>query len=77
MSVDRSATSVVVQTSAREAFTSRELAADAYKDLEKQGPRYLDAETGVKAAAYRYGERGLIVYEDSEAGVVILSHPTS
>jgi hypothetical protein len=71
MSVDRSATSVVVQPSAREAFTSRELA-DAYKDFEKQGPQYSDAETGVKAAAYQYGERVLVVYEESEAGVVIL-----
>jgi hypothetical protein len=76
MSVDRSATSVVVEPSAREAFTSCELA-DAYKDFEKQGPQYSDAETAVKAAAYRYGERVLLVYEDSEAGVVILSHPPS
>jgi hypothetical protein len=74
MSVDRSATSVVVQPSAREAFTSRELA-DAYKDFEKQGPQYSDAETGVKAAAYQYGERVLVVYEESEAGVVILIYP--
>jgi hypothetical protein len=75
ISVDRSATSVVVEPSAREAFTSRELA-DAYKDFEKQGPQYSDAETAVKAAAYRYGERVLVVYEESEAGVVILStHP--
>jgi hypothetical protein len=65
------AISVVVQPSAREAFTSRELA-DAYKDFEKQGPQYSDAETGVKAAAYQYGERVLVVYEESEAGVVIL-----
>ena len=76
MSVDRNATSIVVQPSAREAFTSRELT-DAYKDFEKHGPQYLDAETSVKAAAYRYGERVLVVYEDSEAGVVILIHPTS
>ena len=76
MSVDRSATSIVVQPSAREAFTPRELT-EAYKDFEKHGSQSSDAETGVKAAAYRYGERVLIVYEDSEAGVVILIHPTS
>jgi hypothetical protein len=74
MSVDRSATSVVVQPSAREAFTPRELT-EAYKDFEKQGPQYSDAETGIKAAAYRYRERVLIVYEESEAGVVILITP--
>jgi hypothetical protein len=76
MSVEGSTMSVVVEPSARKAFTPREIT-EAYKDFEKCGPRYLDAETGIKAAAYRHGERVLIVYEDSEAGVVILSHPTS
>ena len=50
---------------------------EAYKDFENHGAQYLDAETGAKAAAYRYGERVLVVCEESEAGVVILSHPTS
>jgi hypothetical protein len=68
--------SIIVEPSAREAFTPRELT-EAYKDFEKHGSQSSDAETAVKAAAYRYGERVLIVYEDSEAGVVILSHPTS
>ena len=68
--------SVVVNPSARETFTPREIT-DAYKDFEKFGPQYLDAETGIKAAAYRFGERVLLVYEESEAGVVILTHPTS
>jgi len=67
---------VVVEPSARKAFTPREIT-DAYKDFEKFGPQYLDAETGIKAAAYRFGERVLLVYEESEAGVVILIHPTS
>ena len=68
--------SVVVEPGAREAFTPRELV-DAYEDFEKNGPQYLNAETGLRAAAYRYGERVLIVYEESEAGVVVLIHPTS
>ena len=67
---------VVVEPSARKAFTPREIT-DAYKDFEKFGPQYLDAETGIKAAAYRFGERVLLVYEESEAGVVVLTHPTS
>src|SRR5215208_4723407 len=70
------AMSVVVNPSARETFTPRELA-DAYEDFEKRGPQYLDAETDVKAAAYRFGERVLLVYEESETGVVVLIHPTS
>ena len=67
---------VVVDPSAREAFTPRELA-EAFEDFEKSGPQYLNAETGLRAAAYRFGERLLIVYEESEAGVVVLIHPTS
>jgi len=76
MSLEGNAMSVIVNPSAREAFTPRELT-EAYKDFEKCGPQYLDAETGIKAAAYRYGERVLVVYEESEEGVVILIHPTS
>jgi hypothetical protein len=37
----------------------------------------MDAESGLRAAAYRFGERVLIVYEESETGVVILTHPRS
>jgi hypothetical protein len=76
MSLEGNAMSVVVKPSAREAFTPRELAA-AYKDFTQRGPRYLDAETGIKASAFWYGERVLLVYEESEVGVVILIHPTS
>ena len=65
---------VVVELSAREAFTSRELA-DAYKDFEKHGPQYSDAATGLRVSAYQYGERVLLVYEEAETGVVILIHP--
>jgi len=67
---------VVVEPSARKAFTPRELT-EAYKDFEKCGPQYLDAETSIKAAAYQFGERGLLVYEEPAVGVVILTHPTS
>ena len=66
--------SVVVEPSARETFTPRELT-DAYKEFHKREPQYLDAETGIKAAAYRFGERVLLVYEESEAGVVVLIPP--
>ena len=62
--------------SAREAFTPRELA-HAYKEYEKRGAQYLDAKTGIKAAAYRFGECVLLVYEESETSVVVLIHPTS
>ena len=63
--------SVVVTPSARETFTPRELT-DAYKDFETRGPQYLDDETGIKASAYRFGERVLLVYEESESGLVTL-----
>jgi hypothetical protein len=56
MSLEVNAMSVVVEPSAREAFTPRELVA-AYKDFTKHGPQYLDGERGVKAAAYCFGER--------------------
>jgi len=68
--------SVVVTPSAREAFTPRELVA-AYKDFTEHGPQYLDAETGLSASAYRFGERVLILYDESETGVVILIHPSA
>jgi len=66
----------VVQPSARETFTPRELA-DAYKDFESHGPQYLDAETGLRASAYKFGEHVLLVYEEPETDVVVLIHPTS
>ena len=69
-------TSVFITPSAREMFTPRELS-DAYEQFRERRPQYLDAETGLRAAAYRFGERVLLVYEESETGVVVLSHPTS
>jgi hypothetical protein len=69
-------TSVVVTPSAREMFTPRELA-DAYQQFKERGPQYLSAELGIRASAYQFGTRVLIVYEESETGVVILIHPTS
>jgi hypothetical protein len=68
--------SVVVDPSARETFTPRELAA-AYKEFTEQGPQYQDAETGISASAYRFGTRILLLYKESETDVVILTHPTS
>ena len=68
--------SVVVTPSARETFTPRELAA-AYKQFTERGTQYLSAESGIRAAAYQFGERVLIVYEESETGLVVLIHPTS
>jgi hypothetical protein len=68
--------SVVVQPSARETFTPRELT-DAYKIFKDRGPQYLSAETGIRAAAYQFGRRVLLVYQESETDVVVLIHPTS
>ena len=67
---------VVVTPSARETFTPCELSA-AYKIFIERGPQYLDAESGLSASAHRFGERVLLVYEESETGVVVLIHPTS
>jgi hypothetical protein len=66
---------VVVHPSARERFTPREITT-AYKQFEEHGPQYVNAETGLRAAAFRFGTRVLLVYEESETGVVILFHPT-
>jgi hypothetical protein len=68
--------SVVVTPSARETFTPRELT-DAYKHFKDRGPQYLRDESGQRASAYRFGERVLLVYKESEAGVVVLIHPRS
>jgi hypothetical protein len=64
--------SVVVTPSARETFTPRELVA-AYEDYTEHGPQYLNAETSLRAAAYRFGARVLIVCEEPETGVVMLA----
>ena len=74
MSIEGSAMSVVITPSARETFTPRELAA-AFKEFIERGAQYLEAETGIRAAAYRFGERVLLVYEESETGLVVLIHP--
>jgi hypothetical protein len=65
--------SLVITPSARETFTPRELVA-AYKEYTKHGPQHQDGESGVKAAAYCFGERVLLVYEESETGLVVLIH---
>jgi len=56
-------------------FTPRELGA-AFKEFIEHGAQYLDAETGLSASAYRFGERVLLVYEESETGLVLLIHPS-
>ena len=68
--------SVVVTPSASETFTPRELT-DAYKIFNERGPQYLDAETGLGASAYRFGERVLLVYEESETGLIVLIDPSA
>ena len=68
--------SVVVTPSARERFTPRELT-DAYKHFKEQEPQYLSDETGLRASVYRFGERVLLVYVESETYVMVLIHPTS
>jgi hypothetical protein len=69
-------TSVVVTPSARETFTPRELT-DAYQQFKERGPQCVSAESGLRAAAYRFGERVLLVYEESETGLVVLTHSRS
>jgi hypothetical protein len=65
-----------VTPSARETFTPGELTA-AYKVFNERGSQYQDADTGLSASAYRFGEHLLLVYEESETGLVVLIHPTS
>lgn len=70
-------TSVVVLPGAREAFTSRELAC-AYEDFVRGEAQYDDAQRGIKASAYLFGEeRVLFVYEECETGSIVLSHQAS
>jgi len=45
--------------------------------FKKRGAQSLDVETGIRAEAYRLGERVLIVYQESEVAVVILIRSTS
>jgi hypothetical protein len=73
---EANAISIIMAPSARETFTPRELVA-AYKEFTKHGPQLQDAEIGLSTSAYRLGERILLVYEESEAGVVVLTHPSS
>jgi hypothetical protein len=68
--------SLVVQPSARERFTPRELVA-AYEDFIGGEPQYLDTETGFKASAYQFGAGVLLVYEEPETGMVVLVHPSA
>ena len=68
------AMSVVVQPSAREMFTPHELSA-AFKEFIERGPQYLEAEAGIRAAAYQSGERMLLLYEESDTGLVVLGGP--
>ena len=63
---------VVTTPSARETFSSRELRA-AYEDYTERGPQYVNAQTGLKAATYKFGARVLIVCEEPESGVVLLA----
>jgi hypothetical protein len=58
--------------SARETFSPRELSA-AYEDYTEHGPQYVNVQTGLKATAYRFGARVLIVCEEPESGVVMLA----
>ena len=66
----------VVTPSARETFTGRELTA-ACKIFKERGAQYLDDDTGITAAAYRVGERVLLVYEEPETGLMVLMHPSA
>jgi hypothetical protein len=67
---------VVVTPSASETFAPRELT-DAYEQFRERGAQYLSAETGIRAAAYHFGERVLLLYQESETDVVVLTHATS
>jgi hypothetical protein len=68
--------SFVITPSARETFTPCELVA-AYQEYTKHGLHHQDAEGGVQAAAYCFGERVLLAYEESETGLVVLIHPSA
>jgi hypothetical protein len=57
-------------------FTPHELIA-AYKEFTERGAQCLSVETGLSASAYCFGERVLLVYEESETGLVALTHPSA
>jgi hypothetical protein len=57
-------------------FTPHELSA-AFKEFIERGPQYVDAETGIRASAYQFGERVLLVYEESETGLMLLIYPSA
>ena len=65
-----------MQPSAREMFAPHELTA-SYKEFIERGPQYLGVETSIRASAFQFGTRVLIVYQESETDVVVLIHPTS
>jgi hypothetical protein len=67
--------SFVVTPSARETFTPRELTV-AYTQFIERGAQYLSAESSFRAAAYQFGRRELIVYQESEKDVMVFIHPT-
>jgi hypothetical protein len=70
------AMSFVVTPNARETFTRRELT-ESYTNFEERGPQYVSDESGLRGSAYRFGTRVLLVYEESETGVVVLISATS
>jgi hypothetical protein len=65
---------VIVEPGTRETFTPRELT-DAYERFMEHGPRYLDARSGIEGSVYRFDTRVLVVYEEPETGVVVLTQP--
>ena len=58
-------------------FPTRTEHGKTYKQFKELGAQYLSAETGIRAATYQFGERVLLVYQESETDVVVLIHPTS
>ena len=66
----------VVQPSARAAFTLSELT-DSYEQFKERAPQPLDAATGPRAVAYRFGGCVLFVYQEFEGDAVILMHPSA
>ena len=72
----RAVSGVVVTPSAREMFTPSELSA-AFEEFIERGPQCLEAETGIRASAYRFGERALVVYTESETDIAVLIRSTS
>jgi hypothetical protein len=57
-------------------FAPHELSASC-KEFIERGPQYLSIKTGIRASAYQFGTRVLLVYQESETDVVVLIHPTS